>query len=105
MTGDEIVRSTVRRRADSATGVPVVIVDFTPEGSDAFARLTRVAARVGGRDQTWHHVAVVVGDEIVAFPQIDFDDYPDGIPNAPAIQIRAVSDADARDLVEMLRGD
>ena len=52
----------------------------------------------------WHHVAVVVGDEIVAFPEIDYDDYPDGLKDAPGIQIVAVSDADARELVRRLRG-
>jgi hypothetical protein len=67
--------------------------------------LTREAARVGGRDQAWHHVAVVVGDEIVAFPEIDYDVYPDGFPDAPAIQIVAASDADADELVRRLRGD
>jgi hypothetical protein len=48
---------------------------------------------------------VVVGDEIVSFPQIDFDVYPDGIPNAPGIQIAAANDADARELVRRLRGE
>lgn len=100
LTDEDIIRSTVRRAGTSG-----VTVQFTAEGTAAFARLTKVAARVGGRDQTWHHVAVVVGDEIVAFPQIDFDDYPDGIRDAPAIQFQAVSDADARHLVERLRGE
>ena len=105
LTEEDIVRSSARRATDPATGAPLVVIPFTAHGSDAFARLTREAAHVGGRDQTWHHVAVVVGDEIVAFPQIDFDDYPDGIEHAPALQIVAVSDADARELVERLRGD
>ena len=74
------------------------------EGAGAFARLTKEVARTGGRDQGWHHVAVVVGDEIVAFPEIDFDVYPNGIPNAPALQLTAASAADADDLVERLRG-
>ena len=105
LTGDDIDRSSARRTADPSTGSAVVVVDLTPEGSTAFARLTKRAARVGGRDQAWHHVAVVVGDEIVSFPQIDFDVYPDGIADAPAIQIAAASDADARELVRRLRGD
>ena len=82
-----------------------MVVDLTAEGTQAFARVTREAARIGGRDQGWHHVAVVVGDEIVAFPEIDYDDYPDGFPDAPGIQIVAASDADARELVRRLRGD
>lgn len=104
LTGDDIDRSTVHRATDPTTGTPLVVVGLTAEGSRAFARVTKEAARVGGRDQAWHHVAVVVGDEIVAWPEINFDAFPDGIPDAPRIQIAAVSDADARDLVRRLRG-
>jgi hypothetical protein len=105
LTDDEIVRSSVRRTTDLETGTRAVFVALTAEGTEAFARVTKVAARVGGRDQTWHHIAVVVDDEIVSFPEIDFDDYPDGLTDAPGIQIVAASDADARDLVRRLRGD
>lgn len=104
LTDDDIDRSTVRRSTDAETGAPLVVVDLTAEGTRAFARVTKEAARLGGRDQGWHHVAVVVGDEIVAFPEIDYDDFPDGLPNASGIQIAAASDADARDLVSRLRG-
>jgi hypothetical protein len=105
VTSDGIDRSTVQRGSDSQTGAPFVTVALTPEGSEGFARVTRTAARTGARDQGWHHVAVVVGDEIVAFPEVDFDAYPDGIPDAPGIQIAATSDADARELVRRLRGE
>ena len=105
LVDDDVVRSSARRATDPATGTPLVVLDLTTHGRDAFARLTKEAARVGGRDLTWHHVAFVVGDEIVAFPPIDFDVYPDGIAAAPSLRIAAVSDADARDLVERLRGE
>lgn len=105
LTGDHIDRSTARRAADPNTGAAVVLVDFTSEGREAFARVTKRAARIGERDQAWNHVAVVVGDEIVASSQVDFDAYPDGFPNAPTMQIPAANDADARELVRRLRGD
>jgi preprotein translocase subunit SecD len=104
VTGDDIERESVRRSTDPATGAPVLSIALTPDGRRAFARLTKEVARTGGRDQGWHHLAVVVGDEIVAFPEIDFDVYPDGFPDAPGIQFPAASDADARELVERLRG-
>lgn len=104
LTGDHVVRSTVRWTTDSATGSSVVAIGLTAKGREAFARLTREVARTGGRDQGWHHLAVVVGDEIVAFPEIDFDQYPDGFTDAPGLQIVAASVADARDLVRRLRG-
>ena len=103
LTGDDIDRASVRTTPGTKAGEELVSLALTPEGSRAFARLTKEVARTGGRDQGWHHIAVVVGDEIVAFPEIDFDVYPDGIPNAPAIQFPAASAADAANLVERLR--
>jgi len=103
VTSDHIDRASVRSATDTATGSPLLTVALTAEGRMAFARLTKEIARTGGRDQGWHHVAVVVGDEIVAFPEIDFDVYPDGIPDAPGVQIIAASESDARDLVARLR--
>jgi hypothetical protein len=104
VTGEHIDRGRVQTATDPATGAAVLTVTLTADGRRAFARLTKEVARVGGRDLGWHHVAVVVGDEIVAFPEVDFDVYPDGIPNAPGIQIPATSDGDARELAERLRG-
>ena len=104
VTSDEIERATVRRASDPVTGAALVLVELTADGRADFAQVTKTAARVGGRDQAWHHVAVVVGDEIVAFPEIDYDAYPDGFPDAPAIRIVAAGEADARELVRRLRG-
>ena len=95
--GDAIDRAGVRANG-SAVSIPL-----TAAGTEAFARLTKEVARVGGRDQGWHHVAVVVGDEIVAFPEIDFDVYPNGIPDAPSLQLDTADAAQADDLVERLR--
>jgi hypothetical protein len=103
VTGDDIDRASVRQIPGTAAGEAFVTLALTSDGRRGFARLTKEVARTGGRDQGWHHLAVVVGDEIVAFPEIDFDVYPDGIPDAPAIQFPAASEADARELVERLR--
>jgi SecD-like export protein len=104
LTGDDIDRDGARTIPGTAAGEELVNLDLTSTGRAAFARLTKEVARTGGRDLGWHHIAVVVGDEIVAFPEIDFDVYPDGIPNAPAIRFPAASAADADDLVERIRG-
>jgi hypothetical protein len=82
-----------------------VSIPFTASGRAAFARLTRQVARYGGRDQGWHHLAVVVGDEVVAFPEVDFDAYPDGIPDAPGLSVVALDPSDARALARRIRGD
>jgi hypothetical protein len=105
LSGAHIDPSTVARATDPATGAAVVTVALTADGTAAFARVSKEAARTGGRDQAWHHLALVVGDEIVAFPQVDYDEFPDGITQAPSIQLTAVSEADARDLVRRLRCD
>ena len=98
VSDDGIDRSSARAESH------VVSVALTSAGRDDFARLTREVARFGGRDQGWHHLAVVIGDEIVAFPEVDFDAYPDGFPDAPAVQITAIDGADARSLARRLRG-
>jgi hypothetical protein len=103
LTGDDIDRDSVRTIPGTAAGEELVRFALTSDGRLAFARLTKEVARTGGRDQGWHHIAVVVGEEVVAFPEIDFDVYPDGIPDAPAIQFPAASAADADDLVNRLR--
>ena len=102
LTGPAIEADGIDRAGVEAEG-ELVVIPLTAEGTAAFGRLTREVARYGGRDQGWHHVAVVVGDEIVAFPEVDFDQYPNGIPNAPSLQLTAASAADADDLVERLR--
>jgi hypothetical protein len=104
LTDADVDRSSARR-AEAETGESIVLVRLTPRGRGAFARLTKVVARIGGRDQAWHHFAVVVGDEIVAFPEVDFDAYPNGIVDAPDIRIEAPTEADARRLARRVRGE
>ncbi len=104
LTDAQIDRSRVRRGVDPATGASVVVVGLTADGRSAFARLTKEAARAGGRDQAWHHVAVVVGEEIVAFPEIDFDVHPDGIAGSRELRIAAAGRADADKLTRLLSG-
>jgi hypothetical protein len=103
VTGEDVDRSTVRQLLDP-NGEPVVFLELNVEGRRAFARLTKEVARFGERDQALHHVAVVVGDEIVAFPAIDFDAYPNGLTAAPGVQMGTASVADATRLVRRLRG-
>ena len=94
----------IDRASAQATG-NTVSVTFTAAGTAAFERLTREVARYGGRDQGWHHVVVVLGGEVIAYPHVDFDAYPNGIVDAPGLQLTALDAADARDLARRLRGD
>ena len=103
LAGPEVENDGIDRPGVRAAG-SIVSIPFTPTGSEAFARLTLEVARYGARDQGWHHVAVVVGDEIVAFPEVDFDKYPNGLRHVPGIQIDAGTAEEARELVERLGG-
>jgi preprotein translocase subunit SecD len=103
VTGEELDRSSVRQDIDPDDR-PVVVLELTVEGRRAFAELTQEAARFGARDQALHHIVVVVGDEIVAFPGIDFDAYPDGISAQSGVQVGVATVSGARDLVRRLRG-
>jgi hypothetical protein len=96
--GDDVDRTTAR---SAGTAVSVAL---TAEGREAFARLTREVARHGGRDQGWHHLAVVIGDEVVAFPEIDFDAYPNGIADAPGVELAALDPDDAAELARRIAG-
>jgi hypothetical protein len=96
---DDVERATAR---SAGTAVSVAL---TASGREAFARLTREVARYGARDQGWHHLAIVVGGEVVAFPEVDFDAHPDGVADARGIELSAVDPADAAALARRLRGD
>ena len=91
-------------RATARSAGAAVAVELTRVGRTAFARLTREVARYGARDQAWHHLAIVVGDELVAFPEIDFDADPNGIADARSLRIAVVGEQDARALAGRLRG-
>jgi len=103
LAGPDLEDDGIDRAGMRAAG-STVSIPFTPTGSEAFARLTLEVAHYGARDQGWHHVAVVVGDEIVAFPEVDFDKYPNGLRHVPRIQIDAGTAKEARELVERLGG-
>jgi hypothetical protein len=96
--GDEIERAAVRAHG------AVLSIPLTGEGTTALASLSREVARHGGRDFGWHHLLVVIGDEVVAFPEVDYDRYPDGYPNASVLELEAGSPGDARELARRLRG-
>lgn len=75
----------------------VVSVDLTTEGARAFSELTRRLAEEGKEAERPRHAAVVVGGEVVAYPEIDYVQYPTGIQTT-AIQFFAADEQDARDL-------
>ncbi|HEX8157025.1 MAG TPA: protein translocase subunit SecD [Solirubrobacteraceae bacterium] len=79
-----------------ATGQPVVSFKFTDKGRKIWENVTRQIAErgsrsvgilTGGRENANQHFAIVLDNELVSSPSIDFQQYPDGIPSANGSQI------------------
>jgi hypothetical protein len=84
-------------------GAPIVTVDLTTEGAQAFKELTKQVADAGQAAGRPHHFAVVVGDEIVAVAAIDPAAYPDGIETTQ-LQFFATDQADAQAIAARING-
>jgi len=77
MTGEDLKLSGTRADFDTSPGAggsPIVTMEFTNSGADAFERITRDEWIRGKLRQQPQHFAIVLDREIKTFPQIDFND-------------------------------
>ena len=77
MTGEDLKLSGTRADFDTSPGAggsPIVTMEFTNSGADAFERITRDEWIRGKLRQQPQHFAIVLDREIKTFPQIDFTD-------------------------------
>jgi SecD/SecF fusion protein len=87
---------------------PIVTFAFTDRGREAFQEITRAIAQ-RGRDNTFgaadpQHFAIVLDDELISAPSIDYIKYPDGIDGRPGAEISGSFTIDsAQDLAKILR--
>ena len=87
---------------------PIVRFKFTDRGREAFQEITRGIAQ-RGRDNAFgapdpQHFAIVLDDELVSAPSIDYVEYPDGIDGRPGAEISGSFTIDsAQDLAEILK--
>jgi SecD/SecF fusion protein len=99
---------------DPNTSAPVVQMEFSDEGREAFARVTKRIAERGfnlsltnpgvPRDQFLQSFAITLDDQIVSLATIDFQENPEGIDGRTGAEIQGVgSFDDANDLAENLR--
>jgi SecD/SecF fusion protein len=99
---------------DPNTSAPLVTMEFSDEGREAFARVTKRIAERGfnqstlnpgvPRDQFLQSFAITLDDQIVSLATIDFQENPEGIDGRTGAQIEGVgSFDDANDLAESLR--
>ncbi len=89
LTGLDLRRITAS--TDSA-GQPDVTGHLTAPGRRAFQALTATVAHRGsklrlGRAANYQHFAVVVDGTLVTVPQINYDEYPDGVIGPSGIEI------------------
>jgi SecD/SecF fusion protein len=87
---------------------PIVRFEFTDRGREAFQEITRAIAH-RGRDNAFRapdpqHFAIVLDDELVSAPSIDYVEYPDGIDGRTGAEISGSFTIDsAQDLAEILK--
>jgi len=98
----------VRRK----TGKPDVTFGFTAHGKTAFERVTREIAHRGqevqlpgvSKEEAEQHFAIVLDDQIITVPSIDFTRYPEGIDASTGSQISGgFTISSARNLANELR--
>jgi SecD/SecF fusion protein len=75
-------------------GGPIVALEFTPSGQQAFTTLTRELAQRGAEQgepgdplRTSQHLAIVLDDRIVSTPFVNWREAPDGIDGSRGAQM------------------
>ena len=77
------------------TGAPNVTFGFTSHGKSIFERVTKEIARRGqeaqlpgvGKENAQQHFAIVLDDQLITTPSIDYTKYPEGIDATNGSQI------------------
>jgi SecD/SecF fusion protein len=101
MTGEDLKLTGTRQ--DFQNGQPIVTLQFTNRGGDRFHDITRGLAQRGQLRGTPQHFAIVLDNEIRSWPQIDYQQLPDGISGNSA-QIEGLDSVDeAKDLALVLQ--
>jgi SecD/SecF fusion protein len=113
MTGRDIDTEGVRQDFDPRTSEPIVLMAFTDAGADKFHDITRALADNGktkanlqnlSDEEAFQNFAIVLDREIQSFPQIDYNENPDGIPGNNGAQITGLEGIDeAKDLALVLK--
>jgi SecD/SecF fusion protein len=98
--------------APGATGQPVVTFDFTRAGRKKWQATTRQIARRGRQNAlrgqsepaSYQHFAIVLDNELITVPYINFHDNPDGLDGRDGAQISGgLTVTSAHNLVTILK--
>src|SRR5215213_4956585 len=113
LSGDDIKNP--KAASNPTTNAPVVTMEFTDKGREAFARVTKRIAERGfdlstqqpgatDKQQFEQHFAITLDNQIVSLATIDFVQNPEGIDGRTGAEIENIGDFnDANDLAESLR--
>jgi SecD/SecF fusion protein len=110
LSGDQIEGP--EQSFDQRTNEPIVTMNFTSEGRESFEQTTRAIAQRGADFQQFgadvitssHHFAIVLDDELISKPYINFRENPDGIDGANGAQISGGFTIEtAQDLAQLLK--
>ena len=91
LTGAQLNLSGTRADFD-ANNQPIVLMSFTGKGGAIFHQITRSEAQRGKLRGSPQHFAIVLDNQIASFPQIDYNQYPDGIDPINGAQITGLRD-------------
>jgi preprotein translocase subunit SecD len=90
---------TAGAKAEGSGATWSVTIELTGAGAEKFTRLTGRLAAEGAEAERLRHAAVVVGDEVVAFAEVDYELYPQGIQTT-SLELFAADEADAKRIAE-----
>jgi SecD/SecF fusion protein len=98
---------------DQNTNEPIVTMEFSDDGREAFAAVTKRIAERGAelivppgtdREQTLQRFAITLDDKVVSIATIDYRENPEGIDGRTGAQINGIGNLqDTQDLAESLR--
>ena len=105
LTEDDVVTERAQALVADVTGQAAVTLDLTDDGANAFHDFTRELVRIGRERASPQHIAIVVGGEIVSWPSIDYQQYPDGLTGDTGVQVIVATLEDAQRLAREIRGE
>ncbi len=111
LSGDDIRNP--EQQFDPNTNAPIVTMEFSDEGREAFARVTKRIADRGAKiilppgsdkEQAFQRFAITLDNQIVSLATIDFLQNPEGIDGRNGAQIEGIGTIEeTQDLAESLR--
>jgi SecD/SecF fusion protein len=112
--GGSDIRNPEQQFEDGSGGAPIVTMEFSDRGRDAFAETTREIAQRGADNAALngglqdpiaasHHFAIRLDNELISTPFINFRENPDGIDSSSAQITGGFTIQTAQDLARLLK--